>query len=141
MLTGLLSGTALGLFLKGMQSLTGIKVYVLLLNVDFIPILGSNPLPEWFEFLLHLLVSCGIGIIFVSLVKRFQLSAKGAVILAFLLTLPTVFLYFPLSYLAIKEVPSLMDGKAIVLWSFGHILYALTLQPIYSTLQKKTFDT
>ena len=39
---GLISGALLGLFLKWMQAITEIKVYTLLLNVDFIPIFASK---------------------------------------------------------------------------------------------------
>lgn len=128
---GLISGTFLGLFLKWVQSLTGIKVYVLLLNVDFIPMFTSRNLPEWLEFLFHILISCVIGVIYMYISGKMGVSRKGAWILSFLLTLPTVFLYFPLSYVAIKDVPDLLNGRAILLWTAGHILYALTLPPLY----------
>ena len=136
MFLGLVSGAFLGFFLKGMQAWTGIKVYVLLLNVDFIPLLGEYTLPEWLEFLFHLLISCFIGVMFVYLVKRMNLTMKGTWILSFLLTLPTIFLYFPLSYLAVKEVPALLNGAAVLLWATGHFLYALTLPPVYKVLLK-----
>lgn len=129
---GLVSGTLLGLFLKWMQVLTGIKVYVLLLNVDFIPGFGEIEWPEWMEFLFHLVISCLIGVVFVYMMDWLNVSGKGSWILAFVLTVPTVFLYFPLSYLAIKDVPGLMYGEAIMLWTGGYLLYALTLPPLYN---------
>jgi len=128
---GLVSGTLLGLFLKWMQVLTGIKVYVLLLNVDFIPGFGNKDLPEWMEFLFHLVISCVIGVVFVFMMERLKVSSSGSWLLSLVLTVPTVFLYFPLSYLAIKNVPGLMYGEAIFLWTAGHILYALSLPPLY----------
>ncbi|WRP08303.1 hypothetical protein U9J35_09135 [Rossellomorea aquimaris] len=129
---GLVSGTLLGLFLKWMQLLTGIKVYVLLLNVDFIPVFGDKDLPEWMEFLFHLVISCVIGVVFVYIVERLKVSSSGSWLLSLVLTGPTVFLYFPLSYLAIKDVPGLMDGQGIILWTAGHLLYALSLPPLYN---------
>ncbi|WP_374056560.1 hypothetical protein [Rossellomorea sp. FM04394] len=128
---GLVSGTLLGLFLKWMQGMTGIKVYVLLLNVDFIPVFGDKDFPEWMEFLFHLVISCVIGVVLVYMMERLNVSGKGAWILSFALTAPTVFLYFPLSYLAIKDVPGLLYGEAIILWTAGHLLYALSLPPLY----------
>ncbi|MCA1062223.1 hypothetical protein QTG56_18935 [Rossellomorea sp. AcN35-11] len=128
---GLVSGTLLGLFLKGMQSITGILVYVLLLNVDFIPVIGDIDWSEWMEFVFHLSISCIIGIGFAVLMDRMKISRSGAWLLSFLLTAPTVLLYFPLSYLAIKDVPGLWDREAIMLWTAGHILYALSLPPLY----------
>lgn len=114
-----------------MQILTGIKVYVLLLNVDFIPVFGETNFSEWIEFLFHLVISCVIGVLFVYLMERLNVSGKGSWVLSLALTIPTVFLYFPLSHLAIKEVPGLMYGEAIFLWTAGHLLYALSLPPLY----------
>ncbi|MEI2664880.1 hypothetical protein [Rossellomorea sp. LJF3] len=132
---GIISGTILGLFLKWIQGLTGIKVYVLLLNVDFIPLFGS-PLPEWLEFSFHLLISCGIGLVFVFLMEKLNVTSRGAWILAMLLTFPTVFLYFPLSYLAVQDVPGLFDGTALIFWTIGHLLYGLSLPPLYHFFAK-----
>jgi fructose-specific phosphotransferase system IIC component len=129
---GLVSGTLLGLFLKWMQVVTGTKVYVLLLNVDFIPLFSDKDLPEWIEFLFHLVISCVIGIVFVYMMERLKVSSSGSWLLSLVITVPTVFLYFPLSYLAIKDVPGLMDGEAIILWTAGHLLYALSLPPLYN---------
>ncbi|MFC7784519.1 MULTISPECIES: hypothetical protein [unclassified Rossellomorea] len=128
---GLVSGTLLGLFLKWMQVITGIKVYTLLLNVDFIPGFGEKDFPEWMEFLFHLVISCVIGVVFVNMIERLNVTVKGYWILSFVLTAPTVFLYFPLSHLAIKDVPGLLYGEAIILWTVGHLLYALSLPPLY----------
>ncbi|PFA68902.1 hypothetical protein CN378_05320 [Bacillus sp. AFS015802] len=128
---GIISGIILGLFLKWMQGLTGIKVYILLLNVDFIPVFASKHLPESLEFFFHLLISCVIGVAFVYLLEKLTISSKGAWLLSLLLTFPTVFLYFPLSYMAVKEVPGMLNGTAILLWTAGHLVYALSLPPLY----------
>ncbi|CAN7444950.1 hypothetical protein [Rossellomorea sp. LjRoot5] len=132
---GLISGTILGLFLKWMQGLTGIKVYVLLLNVDFIPLFAST-LPEWLEFSFHLLISCGIGLVFVYLMEKLNVSERGAWLLSLLLTFPIVFLYFPLSYLAVQDVPRFLDGTALTIWTIGHLLYGLSLPPLYQFFAK-----
>ena len=47
---GMFSGIILGLCLKWIEWLTGKQVYTLLLNVDFIPIIGPIQWPEWVEF-------------------------------------------------------------------------------------------
>ena len=133
---GLISGTLLGLFLKGMQAVTGIKVYVLLLNVDFIPIFTSKHLPEWLEFIFHLAISCMIGILFVYILEKWDVTRKGSWIPSLVLSFPTVFLYFPLSYLAIKDVPGLFDSTAIFIWTVGHLLYALSLPSFYIPLAR-----
>ena len=54
---GFISGLFLGLFLKVIQHQFGIKVYTLLLNVDYIPVLKEIKFPEIIEFSFHLLIS------------------------------------------------------------------------------------
>ncbi|WP_341984148.1 hypothetical protein [Rossellomorea oryzaecorticis] len=133
---GIASGILLGMILKSLQSLTGINVYILLLNVDFIPYLGDVRWAEWVEFLFHLIISCLIGIIFVKLVHQFKLTGRAVWILSFALTLPAFFLYFPLSYLAIKEVPGIYDPSGIALWFLGHLVYGVSL-PLLNYLIKR----
>ncbi|MFD2213007.1 hypothetical protein [Metabacillus endolithicus] len=123
--TGLISGTVLGLFLKLVETITNLKVYTLLLNIDFIYI---GYIPEILEFIVHLAVSVMIGIIFVFLTHFLKLvKVKQQVLLSCFLTVPTVFLYFPLTIVSIKETPELLDFTAILWWTLGHLLYALIL--------------
>ncbi|NQD68651.1 hypothetical protein HP456_22345, partial [Bacillus haikouensis] len=124
---GIASGTLLGLILKFLQSLTGIKVYALLLNVDFIPYMGKVRWSEWEEFLFHLFISCIIGIIFTISIHHFNLSGRMIWALAFIVTLPAFLFYFPLSFMAIKEVPSPYDSGGIFLWLIGHLVYGVSL--------------
>ncbi|WP_226665910.1 hypothetical protein [Metabacillus litoralis] len=122
---GLISGVILGLFLKFAQMITGKKVYTLLLNIDF---LYNKPLSEMIEFILHLLISFIIGIIFVAICEIKKITnLKARFILSLLLTFPTFFLYFPLTILAIKETPNINDIYAIFLWIFAHLIYAIIL--------------
>lgn len=51
---GLISGILLGLFLKLVENITGILVYTLLLNIDFIPGVGAIKWTEPIEFIFHL---------------------------------------------------------------------------------------
>ncbi len=93
--------------------------------------------PEWVEFLFHLIISCVLGIVFTHLIKKWSLSNQGIWILSFGLTLPTVLLYFPLSYLSIKDVPELFDIRSIFMWTVGHIIYASSLPSILFIFRKK----
>ncbi|MGR3763711.1 hypothetical protein [Rossellomorea sp. NS-SX7] len=133
---GIASGIVLGVFLKLLQSLTGIKVYVLLLNVDFIPYIGDIQWNEWAEFMFHLIISCLIGFVFVFLIDQIHLSGKEVWVLAFALTLPAFLLYFPLSTLAIKDVPEANDPSGISLWFIGHLVYAVSLPLFYGAVQR-----
>ncbi len=132
-LVGVLSGLLLGFFLKWLEILTDEKVYTLLLNIDFIPIIGTISWPEWIEFAFHLFVSIAIGLLFTFLaaIHKVLLKVKGIWGLSFLLTIPTIFLFFPLSIVAVKEVPSVHNYLALSLWTIGHIVYAVSLPIIY----------
>jgi hypothetical protein len=120
---GMIAGFGLGFFLKGIERLTNIAVYTLLLNVDFIPVINKVLWPEWMEFFFHLIISLFIAAGFFSLLPK----TKHPYVTAFLLTLPAVFLYFPLALLAHKPVSKVNDIQAFFLWTTGHILYALVL--------------
>lgn len=137
LMAGTISGIALGLILKGIQALTGDLVYTLLLNIDFIPIVGSINWPEIIEFAFHLIISLIIGVVYsIGCARYFPGRKKAQAVLAYVLTLPTVFLYFPLTYLAIKPTPDLMDLSAIGYWTLGHAIYAAILFGVYTMNEK-----
>ncbi|MFE0623184.1 hypothetical protein ACFW1J_17400 [Priestia aryabhattai] len=135
---GMLSGIILGLCLKWIEWLTGKQVYTLLLNVDFIPIIGPIQWPEWVEFVFHLLIAVAIGIVFVYIVGKLNnMSIRKIVLCSFLLTLPTIPLYFPLTLLALKPTPAADDAVAIFYWSAGHLIFAAALGFGYIILKRR----
>lgn len=135
---GMLSGIILGLCLKWIEWLTGKQVYTLLLNVDFIPIIGPIQWPEWVEFVFHLLIAVAIGIVFVYIVGKLNnMSIRKIVLCSFLLTLPTIPLYFPLTPLALKPTPAVDDAVAIFYWTAGHLIFAVTLVFGYIILKRR----
>lgn len=122
----------MGVFIKALEILSGKKIYVLLLNVDFIPGFKNANLSELAEFFLHLIVAVMIGIMFAFIVERFQLFDKRRqYLVAIGITSPTILLYFPLTILAIKETPAPTDVIAILLWSIGHLAFAVFLPIFY----------
>ncbi len=135
---GMLSGIILGLCLKWIEWLTGKQVYTLLLNVDFIPIIGPIQWPEWVEFVFHLLIAVAIGIVFVYIVGKLNnMSIRKIVLCSFLLTLPTIPLYFPLTLLALKPTPAVDDTVAIFYWTAGHLIFAAALVFGYIILKRR----
>ena len=124
---GSISGIILGLFLKLVEVVTSIKVYTLLLNVDFMPLLGRIIWPEWIEFLFHLVISVIIGIILIVVFSKTNPSIKGRFIFSFYLTVPTIFLYFPLTIIALKEVPEPTNLIAFTWWVIGHLIYFVSI--------------
>ncbi|MBU8687670.1 hypothetical protein KM918_10005 [Priestia megaterium] len=135
---GMLSGIILGLCLKWIEWLTGKQVYTLLLNVDFIPIIGPIQWPEWVEFVFHLLIAVAIGIVFVYIVGKLNnMSIRKIVLCSFLLTLPTIPLYFPLTLLALKPTPAVDDTVAIFYWTASHLIFAAALVFGYIILKRR----
>lgn len=135
---GMLSGIILGLCLKWIEWLTGKQVYTLLLNVDFIPIIGPIQWPEWVEFVFHLLIAVVIGIVFVYIVGKLNnMSIRKMVLCSFLLTLPTIPLYFPLTLLALKPTPAVDDLLAIFYWTACHLIFAAALVFGYIILKRR----
>lgn len=130
-LVGTIAGILLGLVLWQMEQWTTMKVYTLLMNVDFIPIIGGIAWPNWVEWLFHLSVSIIIGVTYITLVQSQSAgshSARWAI--ALLLSILAALTYFPLTDLAIKETPSMFDLRAITLWGIAHIFYGITLKKL-----------
>lgn len=135
---GFWSGLILGLLFKWIQAVTGVNVYLLLLNVDFIPVIGEIDWSEMTEFLFHISVSVVIGIVFVYLAKRRSYTFGQLTVLSLILCTPTYFLYFILSALAITDqVPGLAHWEAILYWVFGHLAYSLLLPILYKIFERK----
>ncbi|AIY05976.1 hypothetical protein Plano_2011 [Planococcus sp. PAMC 21323] len=135
---GFWSGLILGLLLKWIQSVTGENVYTLLLNIDFIPIIGNVQWSEVTEFIFHMIVSLVIGIVFVFLAKRRKYTFGQLVILSLLISIPLPFLFFILSSLAVTaDVPAVNDWNAFLYWVFGHLTYSLLLSIFYKTFERK----
>ncbi|RFU60015.1 hypothetical protein [Bacillus sp. V59.32b] len=123
MLAGVGSGILLAIATRYVEMYTGKKIYSLLLNIDFIPLTQRIQGNEPIELVLHLLVSSGIGVFFVLLKPKFA-NKWG---LSFLLILPAILLYFPLSYISQSEITSAADLSSFLLWSAAHVVYALIL--------------
>ncbi|UOQ43460.1 hypothetical protein MUN89_16275 [Halobacillus salinarum] len=125
---GTASGITLGLFLLAVESVTKIKVYTLLMNVDFVPWLGSINWPWFMEWFFHLLISWGIGFLFVYVITTRHIDVRSSKWLtASILAGLAAFSYVPLTLLASKETPSLSNLSAVFYWLAGHVLYALVL--------------
>ncbi|UVI27974.1 hypothetical protein [Paenibacillus spongiae] len=118
---GIFAGTVLGLFLKWVQNATGEQVYTLLLNIDFIPYMPMR-LTESVEFLLHLVVSAALGIVYLSVAAYRGKYALWGVIIGVLASLA----WIPLTLVS-DRVPSISNGQAFSLWLLGHVIYGIAL--------------
>ncbi|WP_211654534.1 hypothetical protein [Planococcus alpniumensis] len=135
---GFWSGLILGLLLKWMQAVTGVRNYELLLNVDFIPLVNQVNWSELTEFVFHLIISLVIGIVYVYIAKRRRYTFGQLTIISLVLTLPTYILFFPLSMLAVEaDVPAPTDMGAFLYWILAHLTYALLLPILYKMFERK----
>lgn len=128
---GLLAGILLGLFLKFVESATGLKVYTLLLNVDYIPILKDIKVSEIIEFLLHLIVSVVLGVLLhINLIKKdFPIKQKVRFVVKVSLLIG-LFLY-PTTMLS-DRTPEITSAYSFFFWMVGHGLYGIVLGKLIS---------
>ncbi|MBT2687473.1 hypothetical protein J7I93_04670 [Bacillus sp. ISL-47] len=119
---GLISGIFLGLFFKVIESITRIKVYTLLLNVDYIPILNSYRFPEIVEFLFHLIISVLLAVILFHLIEKFQWTGKQIIFRSVSISIIIGLLLYPTTALS-DRTPEMTSAAAIIFWLSGHLLY------------------
>ncbi len=139
---GTASGILLGLLLKLVEFVSQIRVYTLLLNVDFIPFIGQIEWSEPIEFLFHVIISICLAYVFIYLADLLHLkkSLFKLWLLSFILCLPTLGLYFILSVSAIKVVPAWNDWLAFTYWTIAHLIYAWVLPLLYlKTIKKEKY--
>lgn len=123
---GLVSGAALGLFLKAVELRTSYRVYTLLLNVDYIPILNRMQLPELVEFTLHLLISVVISVLLVWLLRSRPWRPIYSTCVVIAVGLFIGLLLYPTTLLS-ERTPDLTSMPAFLWWLLGHGLYGLLL--------------
>lgn len=133
--TGLLSGTFLGLFLKMAEITTGIKVYTLLLNVDYFPILKNYHFPELIEFGFHLIISVILGVSLLFLIKKYRWNRTQIFIRTLFITFSIGVLLYPTTALSART-PELTSLPAIFIWLLGHLLYGLLLSVLFIKKRK-----
>ncbi|AZV60661.1 hypothetical protein [Peribacillus frigoritolerans] len=127
-LIGLINGLLLGWIMKWVEMLSGKQVYKLLLNVDFLPLIGAVSWSEESLFFFHLLFSLAITYSYVYILHPLKVFRKwNKYALAFITIIPAIMLYFPLSALSKTEVVLPSDLTAFFLWTILHLFYGLSL--------------
>lgn len=134
--TGMLAGAGLAAFLWIIESVLGEKVFVLLLNVDFIPYVNRVEWSLIMELIFHLIISWVIAALYTCYLEWKHPVNRQKWFLSLALSLGAGFTYFPLSLLAIREVPSVDNFSAIVYWFMGHTLYAVLLKKVADWIKK-----
>ncbi|WP_203363610.1 hypothetical protein [Bacillus sp. REN10] len=129
-LAGIVSGIFLGLFLKVIEVGLGIKVYTLLMNVDYIPVIKEFALPEVIEFSLHLIVSIVLAMILFYMIKKGRWTNQQIIFRTVAICFLIGVLLYPTTALS-DRTPSITSLSAIFYWLVGHALYGGVLSLFY----------
>ena len=133
LLVGLVSGLVLNYYFKFIEWLTGDKVYTLLLNVDYFPILKNYTFPEWIEISFHMVVSFALAFIYAWLWKRWNKPFLYTVLTALLIGL----IIYPTTGFS-DRTPEVTDLSALAWWQTGHLLYGWLVAWLLQRLYTKT---
>lgn len=127
---GLLSGLFLGLFLKMIELSTGVKVYTLLLNVDYFPILKNYHFPESIEFVFHLIISVLLAVSLLFIINKYRWKRTQIITRTLFITFSIGVLLYPTTALSVRT-PELTSVSAIFFWLLGNLLYGLILSAFF----------
>ncbi|ARF14090.1 hypothetical protein [Sporosarcina ureae] len=133
---GIVTGIFLAVFLKAVQSLTGHKVYTLLLNVDYIPIIKEYAFPEVIEVFFHLIVSVVLCIILVMLYdKSSGFIRNHAIMFPFLVNVAIGLVLYPTTSFS-DRTPNVTNMVSLFWWVAGHAVYGFIVGFLISRKSK-----
>ncbi|MDQ0160318.1 hypothetical protein [Alkalibacillus salilacus] len=123
---GLISSTAMSLYLYIIETFTGKQLYTLLLNIDFI-YTPSETVPEnfylAFEYALHVIVATVIVTFYLYLITKKESFWNKRMEIAAILSFMAFLTYFPLTILAVTKTPNAFDIMAIFDWFIAHVIF------------------
>ena len=127
---GIFSGILLGAFLWAVEEQSGRRVYTLLMNVDYIPVMNAVTFPAPVEFLFHLIVSVILATILLWLIRRMRML--GSRVIVWLVTVNALVgvLIWPVTSLS-GRTPAVADWVSLAWWLAGHALYGAVLGWLY----------
>ena len=124
---GIVTGIILAIFMKIVQAITGDKVYTLLLNVDYIPIVKEYSFPEIIEVFFHLIVSVVLCIILVIVYDKSHGFIKcHAVLFPLIVNVAIGFALYPTTSFS-DRTPSVTNMFSLFWWLIGHALYGMII--------------
>ncbi|MEC2074936.1 hypothetical protein [Metabacillus fastidiosus] len=135
LLYGTISGVVLALFLKLIEKITGDKVYTLLLNVDYIPVINRYQFSEIVEVIFHLIISVLLtGALWIFLYYRKITEWKDRVLFCLAICFVIGALLYPTTAFS-DRTPPLLSGSSLIYWLIGHIVYGLILGVLLSRIK------
>ena len=121
-----IAGIFLGFFMKWLQDVTGYKVYTLLMNVDYIPILKEYTFPSWVEFTFHLVVAVILAYAIVSVAWKKHYTRKQLIQFTIVVNIFIAIALYPTTSLS-DRTPALFSFPSFGLWLVAHIAYGVVL--------------
>ena len=129
----LIAGIFLGLFMKWLQDVTGYKVYTLLMNVDYIPILKEYIFPEWIEFTFHLIIAVILAYAIVWVAWKKHYTRKQLIRFTIVVNIIIAIALYPTTALS-DRTPALFSFPSFGLWLVAHIAYGIVLGVLLARL-------
>lgn len=121
---GIIAGFVLAAFLGVIQLLTGNQAFVLLFNMDYIPIVKSWNLGWGIGIVFHFVTCIASVIVLFYILKTVQLERY---IIAYLITYTVGGgILFTLTALSGKP-PAITDFAAWIYWTLGHAVFSLVV--------------
>lgn len=126
LIIGIVSSFVIGLYFKAIEFLFGIKVYTLLLNIDYFPILKKFEFHEVIEFSFHILVSIVIVGLLIIFKIKLNWSSRQTSITVILVSLIIGMLIYPTTALSTRT-PNFISITAFSHWIIGHFLFGIAV--------------
>ncbi|MEH7886881.1 hypothetical protein V7654_21490 [Bacillus sp. JJ1609] len=125
-MAGIISGVILGLILKIVEYITNLKVYLLLLNVEYVPVLKNYEIPEAGEFGIHLVISILLAISIQAYMLKKAWGIKRKERFTVFLSIAVGVLLYPTTMLS-ERTPEITSIYAFLFWISAHALYGWIL--------------
>ena len=135
-MAGLLAGFLLGFLLKFVQEASGLLVYTLLMNVDYIPVLKHFQFPEWIEFSFHLIISVAIGLLVMVIAVKQNWPSQWLFYYTIIINICIAVMIYPTTLLSTRT-PPLLSVPSIAVWISAHLLYGIVLGRLLTLIVKK----
>lgn len=129
----LIAGVFLGFFMKWLQDVTGYKVYTLLMNVDYIPILKEYTFPAWIEFTFHLIIAVILAYAIVWVAWKKNYTRKHLIRFTLVVNSMIAIALYPTTALS-DRTPALFSFPSFGLWLVAHSAYGIVLGVLLARL-------
>ncbi len=123
---GIISGLIMAGFLRVVESMTQIKVYTLLLNVDYIPLARAATGIEWLELSMHMVIAVLLSWFIAKFIIPRSPRRERSIAIIVMFALIIGILLFPSTVMS-DRTPEITDAQAWMWWLSAHLLYGWVL--------------